>query len=187
MDSRSGNSDRVLVTQPSNWAEAIVTGVIDGFCKRPEVQQSGPSLALLPDEQLRVTDASGAPLVDVVPSDEGPVVRILRVDVNIEVEGKLRLAARQIDIVSREGDATVKARENVVILGRTIQLNQRPRRRWPGKGLEDPQPLRDADSNLAHPGSTEALQRPPTALRAVGRIVPGSSQPGRFRSRTSPY
>ncbi len=116
-------ADRVLVTRASNWAEPLVTGVIDGFASRVEPELSGPSLALLPDERLRITDAAGRALVDVVPTDAGPIVKLLASDVNIELEGKLRVSAREVELLATGGAVRVEARDDVVLRGETIQLN----------------------------------------------------------------
>ncbi|HVY48254.1 MAG TPA: hypothetical protein VHB21_20345 [Minicystis sp.] len=116
-------ADRVLVTKPSNWAEPIVTGVVDGFARRPELERGGPTVPLLPDERLRVVDARGTALVDVVPTPDGPVVRIANPEVALELEGELRVSARAIHLVARDGEAKITAAEDVVVRGETIHLN----------------------------------------------------------------
>ncbi|HVY49215.1 MAG TPA: hypothetical protein VHB21_25165, partial [Minicystis sp.] len=115
--------DRVLVTQPTNWAELVVTGVIDGFATRPEPERTGPALSLLPDERIRITDAAGAPLLDVVPGDDGPVLKLLTRDLNLDVDGKLRIRARDLELQARAGGVHVEARDAVVVKGETIDLN----------------------------------------------------------------
>jgi hypothetical protein len=115
--------DRVIITKPENWAECVVTGVIDGFARRTEARRSGPSLALRPDECLRITDDAGKGLVEVVTTPAGPVIRLLERDVALELEGRLRVVAREVELVARDGDARITAEGDVIVRGDTVQLN----------------------------------------------------------------
>lgn len=116
--------DRVLLLKPGNWPEAVVTGVLDGFARRPEPRRtSAAEIALLPDETLRVTAADGTPLVDVCASQAGPVVRLAAPDVVLELPGALRVSARAIELRAREDAVEVAAASDVIVNGETIQLN----------------------------------------------------------------
>ncbi|WP_437682414.1 hypothetical protein [Sorangium sp. So ce131] len=116
--------DHVLITRPSNWPEPIVTGVVDGFALRPEVPPAEAArIALEPDEVVRITSAAGTPLVEVASSDAGPVVRLLTADVSLELPGDLRLRARSIDLTATQGEVKIKASDDVVVQGETINLN----------------------------------------------------------------
>lgn len=115
--------DRLLVQRPANWSEAVVTGVLDGLRARGESPAPIAGLTLLPDESLRVCAADGAPLVEIRPSDEGPVVRLCRRDVDIEVDGGLRLRAESIALCATRGEVTIDATDDVVVRGETIHLN----------------------------------------------------------------
>lgn len=116
--------DRVLLTRPANWPDAIVTGVVDGFAKRPEVERAAAaSLTLQRDEALRVVDARGAPLVEVRGGDAGPTVRLLTDDASVELAGGLTLSAERIELVARQGAVRIAAHDDVVVRGEHIKLN----------------------------------------------------------------
>lgn len=116
--------DRLLVQRAANWPEAIVTGVIDGFARRPDIERTETSrLVLERDETLRVTTPEGEALLEVVRSEAGPVVRLLRPDVEVEVAGKLRLSAHSIELVAKQGEARIQASADVNVVGETINLN----------------------------------------------------------------
>ena len=116
--------DRVLLTRASNWPEHVVTGVIDGFAARPEVErETKAALELLPDEKVRVQASDGTPLLEVFQGDEGPVVRLLADDVNLELPGSLRVRAQSIEIEATRGQARIKASDDVVVQGEVIHLN----------------------------------------------------------------
>ena len=116
--------DHLLVIQPRNWPEPVVAGVLDGFGARPERRrQTAAELSLRADEALSITDAAGTRLVEVFPTPEGPVVRLLDDRVNVELAGALRLSAREIHLAARQGEVTIDATADVVVTGETIQLN----------------------------------------------------------------
>ena len=116
--------DRVLLTRASNWPEWVVTGVVDGFARRPAPERSAKAaLELERDEVVRVVAASGAPLVEVFDAGEGPVVRLLADDVALELPGALRVEAASIHLEATRGQARVTASDDVVLEGETIHLN----------------------------------------------------------------
>lgn len=117
-------SDRVLLTQPSNWPEYVVTGVIDGFARRPEVdREEKASLELKRDEALRVKSQSGEDLLELFDTETGPVVRLLGPDVDLDLPGKLRIRAGSIELEAKRGQARITASDDVVVRGETVHLN----------------------------------------------------------------
>lgn len=117
-------SDRVLLTQPSNWPEYVVTGVIDGFARRPEVDRhERASLELKRDEALRVKSQSGEDLLELFDTESGPVVRLLNPDVDLDLPGKLRIRAGSIELEAKRGQARITASDDVVVRGETVHLN----------------------------------------------------------------
>jgi len=116
--------DRVLLTQPVNAPEPIVLGVVDGFAARPEPARSTAArVEIQRDEAVRVTSTDGTPLVELFQGEGGPVVRLLAPDVSIDLPGKLRLSARSVELVAREGELKITARDDVLVEGETINLN----------------------------------------------------------------
>ena len=117
-------TDRVLAQQPSNWSEAVVTGVIDGYAQRPDVPRASvATIALKSDEAILVTTAEGAPLLELRGTDQGPVARLLSMDADIEAAGQLRLSAKSIEINATEGSVTLHASDDVTVKGESIRLN----------------------------------------------------------------
>lgn len=116
--------DRVLMLRASNWPEYVVNGVLDGFARRPEVERgTAAQLEMKRDEAVRITSAEGEPLVEVFQDESGPVVRFLSEDVNLDIQGKMRISAKSIELEATEGQARIKASDDVVVKGETIHLN----------------------------------------------------------------
>ena len=117
-------SDRVMMMRPTNWPEYVVTGVIDGFARRPEIErESAAQLELKKDEAIRVRSAEGEDLIEVFQDENGPVVRFLTGDVDLDIQGKLRVRANAIELEAKQGQARIKASDDVVVEGETIHLN----------------------------------------------------------------
>jgi hypothetical protein len=114
--------DRVLLLQPANWPEPLVVGVIDGLRERTPAAQTAAALLLKADEVLEVRDSDGAPLVAIVPSPGGPVLRLARADQRLEIAGRLAFAADAIELTAR-GEVSVSAGGDVVVTGEEIKLN----------------------------------------------------------------
>ncbi len=116
--------DRVLVQRATNWPEPIIVSVIDGFARRPEVVKSAAAaITLLADEVVRIADGNGAPIVEIAREESGPVIRLLEPDLSLELAGKLRIAAKSLELIAREGEARISASDDVVVRGENIQLN----------------------------------------------------------------
>jgi hypothetical protein len=116
--------DRLLLVNPGNWDELVVTGVIDGFAKRSQCdRQTAGRLELERDEALRVTGRDGQQLLELFQTDEGPVVRVLAGDTAVELPGKLRLAADTIELEAGAGPIKIKASDDVIVNGEMIHLN----------------------------------------------------------------
>jgi hypothetical protein len=116
--------DRVLVQTPKSGIEPIVIGVVDGFKMRPELEHAGgPSLSLLPDESVKVSDADGNELLEVFRDESGPVIRLLSESTNIDLPGKLRISAKSIELAAKDGEAKISASKHVVVEGEMIRLN----------------------------------------------------------------
>jgi hypothetical protein len=116
--------DRVLLIRPENWAEPIVTGVVDGFARRPEIERTdAATLRLQGDERVRIDAADGQPIAELHAGAAGPVIRLMHADVDLELPGALRIRASKIELEARQGACRIKASDDVVVEGETIQLN----------------------------------------------------------------
>jgi hypothetical protein len=116
--------DRVLLLQPGNWPEPVVIGVIDGFATRPESPSTtAATLELQRDEVIRIHGCRGEPLVEVRQHESGPLVRLLSEDINLELPGKLKLAAKSIELEAKQGGVKIAASDDVTVKGEMIQLN----------------------------------------------------------------
>ena len=63
------------------------------------------------------------PLVEVFQRDGGPVVRLLAEEANLDLPGDLRLSARSVALIARGGEMNISARDDVIVVGETINLN----------------------------------------------------------------
>lgn len=116
--------DRVLLQQPVNWPEPIVFGVVDGCADRPEPDfESKHAIELKPDEAVRIDSHNGSPLVEICQVDDQPVVRLLSDDVNLDMSGKLKISAQDIDLAAKKGQVSITAESDVVVKGEIIELN----------------------------------------------------------------
>jgi len=116
--------DRVLVSSPKFLDEPVVGGVLDGFRRRPEpTREQKMGLTLERDETIQVLTREGSPLLSLHYEDTGPVVRLLDNDVNLEMEGRLRLSAKSIAFAAREGGIDIEANDDVRIAGEMVKLN----------------------------------------------------------------
>jgi hypothetical protein len=114
--------DRVLLVQPANWPEPLVVGVIDGLRERSATTHAAAELTLKTDETLEIRAQDGAPLLAIVPTPDGPVLRLARADQRLEVSGTLAFAADAIDFSAR-GGVSLAAGGDVVVTGEEIKLN----------------------------------------------------------------
>ena len=117
-------ADRVLMLMPSNFEEPVVIGVLDGFAQRPAAPvHGGPVLELQHDEVVRVQARDGTPLLELTTTQTGPLVRLLREDVSVELPGALRISARSIALSAQQGEVSITATDDVVLTGSGIRLN----------------------------------------------------------------
>jgi hypothetical protein len=114
--------DRVLVIQPGNWPEGLVVGVIDGLRAHPAQAHPVAALTLKPDEVLAVCAHDGAPLLSILPSAQGPVLRLAHRDQRLEIDGRLAFAADAIDLTA-SGGVRIQAGGDVAIHGEQVALN----------------------------------------------------------------
>jgi len=114
--------DRVLVIQPANWPEGLVVGVIDGLRAHPAQTHPVAALTLKADEVLEVHAHDGTPLLSILPSGQGPVLRLAHRDQRLEIAGRLTFAADAIDLTA-SGGVQIHAGGDVVIGGEQITLN----------------------------------------------------------------
>jgi hypothetical protein len=117
-------ADRVLVLKLPRECEPVVVGVIDGFDRRPVPQQQiAETLALKPDQVLQINAENGQGLVHIAQHRNGPVVRLLQADAQVELPGKLSLSASSIELQARSGAVVIDASDDVKITGESIHLN----------------------------------------------------------------
>jgi hypothetical protein len=114
--------ERVLLLQTSGEPDPIVVGVLDGFEARAAGRR-GPSVELALDEVFTLLAENGQPLLEVVRNAEGPVVRLLTLDTQLELPGKLRIQASDIELSARKGSVRIEADDEVVVQGGMIRLN----------------------------------------------------------------
>jgi hypothetical protein len=114
--------DRVLIIQPGNWPEGLVVGVIDGLRAHPAQTHPVAAVTLKPDEVLEVRAHDGAPLLSIIPSGQGPVLRLAQRDQRLEIAGRLTVAADAIDLTAT-GGVRIQSGGDVAINGEQVTLN----------------------------------------------------------------
>lgn len=116
--------DRVLLSQPSNFDEPIVLGVLDGLVtSKEEPKERGPVLELLNDEALRVVASDGTPLLEVTSTPEGPHVRLLDMDGLVSFPGKFTIRAEDVELQATKGEVRLSASGDVKIVGEVVRVN----------------------------------------------------------------
>ena len=117
-------SDRVLVLKLPEELDPIVVGVVDGFSRRPETPKLiAQVIEMKRDETLQVQADNGLPLLQITRNEQGPMIRLLQADTQVELPGKLCIAAGAIELRARAGAVRIDASDNVEIVGETIHLN----------------------------------------------------------------
>ncbi len=117
-------ADRVLMVRPGNWPEPIVVGVIDGLedqRERPVVP--GAVLEIKRDETVTVMSDEGEPFLEISPGRDGPKLKILKRNVDLEVPGRLRMKAESIELQAKRGEVRITASDDVMVKGEIIHLN----------------------------------------------------------------
>ena len=117
-------SDRVLVLKLPEELDPIVVGVVDGFSRRPETPKLiAQVIEMKRDETLQVIAENGQPLLQITRNEQGPMIRLLQADTQVELPGKLCIAAGAIELRARAGAVRIDASDDVEIVGETIHLN----------------------------------------------------------------
>ncbi len=117
-------ADRVLVLKLPRELEPVVVGVLDGFSRRPESPPTvSQVLEMKPDEVLQINADNGQALVQITRDQDGPVIRLLQADSQVELPGKLVLSASAIEMHARSGAVRIEASDEIKLVGETIDLN----------------------------------------------------------------
>jgi len=116
--------DRVLVQRVDGVAGGLVTGVLDGFRPRVEPDPRAAHVRRLrQDEVIRIEGDDGTPLLEMATSESGPVVRLLRSDLEVAAPGALKITADSVELRARQGGIELAASEDVIVTGEQIRLN----------------------------------------------------------------
>ena len=86
-------------------------------------QYQVPGGRLEPDETILISARDGSPLLAIEHGENGPALRLMGADLDLDIGGDLRLSARQIELRAREGEARIEASHDVVVEGEAIHLN----------------------------------------------------------------
>ncbi len=116
--------DRVLMLHPEGSEEPVVTGVLDGFARRPESERSDAArIELRRDEAVRIVGATGDPLLEIHEGESGPVLTVLHEDLEIAAPGRVRIRGKQVQLEAQEGPVEIEASDEVALRGELIKLN----------------------------------------------------------------
>lgn len=123
-DVKPQRHDRVLLQQPGNWFEPLVCGILDGLAgPEDHTPKTGPAIRLEKNKAIHVVDSGDNPVLQIEQGEHGPVLRLLNDDLNIEVKGRLRFSAKDIQMAARRGEIRIKAKDDVHVKGEMIHLN----------------------------------------------------------------
>lgn len=116
--------DRVLLLFPDGSDDLVVTGVLDGFARRPVPDKaSAATIELRRDEAVRLVGSDGVALLEVHQGESGPVLTVLHDDLELASPGRLRVRGRHVQIEAEQGPVEVTATDDVVVRGEVIKLN----------------------------------------------------------------
>ena len=116
--------DYLLVARPDHWTEPIATGVIDGFARRlVPPNQPVAAVTVRAGESVSVRTADGQPLFELTEGQGGPEIHFAQPDVELCVDGSLRIGAKVITLSASEGEARIEASDDVILKGENIHLN----------------------------------------------------------------
>jgi hypothetical protein len=125
--------DRVLVTLPLGWSEWLVTGAL-GRPQNPAPEstqapaaasptEATPRLQLEPGQALLIVGHDGQPLLQVRQAPEGLRLELVRDQLEIKAQRRLRLSAHSIEIMAGPGGVDVRTEGDAVTRARAIRLN----------------------------------------------------------------
>jgi hypothetical protein len=125
--------DRVLVTLPLGWSEWLVTGAL-GRPQNPAPEsieapaaanptEATPRLQLEPGQALLIVGHDGEPLLQVRQAPEGLRLELVRDQLEIKAQRRLRLSADSIEIAAGSGGVDVRTEGDAVTRARAIRLN----------------------------------------------------------------
>ncbi len=80
-------------------------------------------LMLKENESIRIVDARGRALLDILSSEHGPVLQMVDGDTNLDVAGQLRIHADAIEMIARDGELKMLAKDDVIVRGEKVRLN----------------------------------------------------------------
>ena len=118
--------DEVLLSLPLGAAMPVVVGQLAG-------EEPGLSLPLPGGRKLvfdakdgdvvRLELADGQIVLEIDLGQEVPTVRLPQKDLTLDIEGRLKITARSIDLISRLGNINVKANDDFKVIAERVWLN----------------------------------------------------------------
>lgn len=122
--------DAVLVEQPRGSAVSVVVGRLATPGESASIALPGGHKLVQAGNReaergpaLRLELADGRVALEMDFAGETPTVRLPEKDLSLDLEGRLKIAARSIDLVSKLGNVNVKANDDFRATGERIWLN----------------------------------------------------------------
>jgi hypothetical protein len=115
--------DRVLLIHPDGCERPVVIGTIAAHAQAvPLALPSGYTLE--PEASvLRLRAPDGRIVLEIEASGPVPIIRPADTDLELDLSGRLRVAARSIELRSKLGDVIIGANDDVIVQGERIRLN----------------------------------------------------------------
>jgi hypothetical protein len=114
--------DCLLLVHPETSRRPLVLGTI-GSARRTALALSSGYTAEAETFGLRLRGPDGRAVLEIDTSGPAPRLRPIPGDVELDLTGRLKIAARAIDLQSKLGDMTLRANDDVIVTGERIRLN----------------------------------------------------------------
>jgi hypothetical protein len=118
--------DEVLLSQPVGASKPVVIGCLAGDGADRSLPLPGGRKLLFDAEEsstVRLELADGNVVLEIDLATEVPTIRLPQKDLTLDLEGRLKIEARSIDLVSRLGNVNVKANDDFKVVAERVWLN----------------------------------------------------------------
>jgi len=117
-----GPGDQVLVVRPEGADRPVVIGTI-GAAPRPPLRLASGYTVAAEVARVQLHGPDGRLALEIDTAGPAPTVRPVAGDLTLDLEGRLTVAARSIEMQAKLGGVQIKANDDVVVEGERIRLN----------------------------------------------------------------
>lgn len=125
-----GTGDSVLLVTPLGAAKPVILGCLAKMEPAGRQEESGGRRLIIDRKEetheatgIRLELPDGRTLIEIDLKTDVPTIRIPDKDLSLDIEGRLKIAARSIDFESKLGSVNVKANDDFKVNAERIYLN----------------------------------------------------------------